>query len=305
MSSLITTGSVKRALMPGVRVWAGLDYKEHEQEYKELFETKRSDKAFEIEMTMGPTGLFTVKNQGGNVGSDSYSQGFKKEYTHVEYSSSLTLTHAAIVDNQYAEIAEYRAKQLGRAARITKETVAAAVPNLATDTAYVGADGLPLASTAHLMEKGGTYRNRPTSGTDLSEASLEQAVIDMADYRDGANKRIKVMPRKLVVPVALMFKAERILNSSNQNDTANNAINALRSKGLFSGGATMNHYLTDTNAWFVLTDIPNGLIHYQREDLRFADDVDVQSENVRFQAVERYSFGWTDPRCIYYNPGSS
>lgn len=302
--AIVNTGSLARALWPGVNAWVGLDYAELEQQYKEVFSTYGSSKNYEIDVTFGPTGLLTVKPEGQNITYDDFMQGFSKLYEHTVFASGFILTREEIDDNQYAELAQQRSKMLGRSARETKENVASNVLNRAFNSSYTGADGLELCSTVHLLEKGGTYKNELTTAADLSEASLEQACIDIMDFRDGANKLMAAQPRKLIIPRALSFEAERILKSVLQNDSAQNAINALRSKGVLPEGYRVNHYLTDTDAFFIMTNVPNGMKHFQRDSLEVKNDTDFDSENMKFKVRERYVFGWTDPRGIFGSPGA-
>lgn len=302
--AVIGTGSLSRSLMPGVNSWVGHEYKASEQQYKELFDLGSSEKNYEVDVTLSQTGLLVVKPEGQSIQYDDFAQGFVKTYTHLVYGSGFIITREEIEDNQYAELASARAKLLGRSAKETKENVHANVLNRAFNSSYTGADGLELCSTAHLLEKGGTYRNELTTAADLSEASIEQACIDIMDFRDGANKLIDCKPRKLVVPRALCFEAERILKSTLQNDTANNAVNALRSKGVLPEGYIVNYYLTDTDAWFILTDCPKGLRSLERRAMEVSNDTDFDSENMKFKVTERYSVGWTDPRGIFGSPGA-
>lgn len=302
--AVIGTGSLARSLMPGVNAWVGQDYADLKQQYKELFRTHNSSSNYEVDVSLSQTGLLVVKPEGQAIQYDDFAQGFVTTYTHLVYASGFIITREEIEDNKYQALTEKRSRLLGRSAKETKENVAANVLNRAFNSSYTGGDGLELCSTAHLLEKGGTYKNELTTAADLSEASLEQAAIDIMDFRDGANKLISANPRKLVIPRALCFEAERILKSSLQNDTANNSINALKSKGVFSEGYVINHYLTDTDAFFILTDVPDGLKHFERRALEVGNDTDFDSENMKFKVSERYSFGWSDPRGIFGSPGA-
>lgn len=302
--AVIGKGSLPRALWPGINKWAGADYNELKHQYKEIFQIDQSSKSYEIDATLSQTGLLRVKPEGSNISYDDFAQGFTQTYTHITYASGFIITREEIEDNQYMELAQKRAKFLGRSAKETKENVAANILNRAFNSSYTGADGVELCSTAHVLEKGGTYRNELATAADLSESSLEQMCIDIMDFRDGANKLINAKPRKLVIPRALCFEAERILKSTLQNDTANNAINALKSKGILPEGYVVNHYLTDSDAFFVLTDVPDGLKLFQRRALETANDSDFDSENMKFKVTERYSVGWTDPRGIMGSPGA-
>lgn len=302
--AIVGTGSLAKALWPGVNAFVGAAYKEGAHEWKEIFKSYKSEKNYEQDVTLAQTGLLSVKPEGQNIDYDDFKQGFIQTYTHVVFAKGFIITREHIEDNQYMELAQARASMLGKSAKETKERMAANILNRAFNSSYVGADGLELCSDAHLLEKGGTYRNELTTPADLSEAALEQMCIDIMDFRDGANKLINVMPRKLIVPRQLSFEAERILKSTLQNDTANNAINALKSKGILPEGYCVNRYLTDSDAFFVLTDIDNGLKHFERRALEVSNDTDFDSENMKFKVTERYSFGWTDPRGIYGSPGA-
>ena len=304
--SIINTGAIAKALWPGVNAWYGQSYNEHPLEFPEIFKETRSDKNFEEDVNVYGLGLATVKPEGEALNYGSMGQGFIKRYVHTTYAHGFILTREKIEDNQYMELAEKHTRALAFSMRQTKEIVAANVLNRAFNSSYTGADGLELCSTAHIRSKGGTYQNELTTAADLSEASLEQMCIDIADTRDDAGNYISLMPRKLVIPRNLMFDAERILKSTLQNDTANNALNAMRSKGVLPEGYCMNHYLTDTDAFFVLTNCPDGLKHFQRRDVDLnSRDTDFDTENVKFKASERYVFGWTDPRGIYGSPGAA
>lgn len=302
--AIINTGAIAKALMPGVNAWFGLSYNEYPAEYSEVFKMERSDRNFEEDVNHYGLGLAVLKPEGENIHYDSMAQSFVKRYVMEAYALGFIVSREAIEDNQYMELAEKRSKALAFSMRQTKENIAANVLNRAFNSSYTGADALELCSTAHLLAKGGTFRNELATSADLSEASLEQACIDIMDFKDDAGLRIAVMPRKLIVPKELCFEAERILKSSLQNDSANNAVNALKSKGVLPEGYSVNHYLSDTDAFFLLTNAQNGLKHFQRRDVAIEQDKDFDSENVKFKASERYNFGWTDPRGIFGSEGA-
>lgn len=302
--AIINTGAIAKALMPGVNAWFGLSYNEFPAEYSEVFKMERSDRNFEEDVNHYGLGLAVLKPEGENIHYDSMAQSFVKRYVMEAYALGFIVSREAIEDNQYMELAEKRSKALAFSMRQTKENIAANVLNRAFNSSYTGADALELCSTAHLLAKGGTFRNELATSADLSEASLEQACIDIMDFKDDAGLRIAVMPRKLIVPKELCFEAERILKSSLQNDSANNAVNALKSKGVLPEGYSVNHYLSDTDAFFLLTNAQNGLKHFQRRDVAIEQDKDFDSENVKFKASERYNFGWTDPRGIFGSEGA-
>lgn len=301
----IATGSLAKALWPGVNAFFGMAYKEHSPEYKEIFDIERSEKNFEEDVNVYGTGLASVKPEGENIKYDDMAQSWVKRYAHITYGLGFVITREAVEDNLYMKLAEQRSKRLAFSMRQTKENVAANVLNRAFNSSYTGADGLELCSTAHLLAKGGTFKNELTTAADLSEASLEQACIDIMDMVDDSGLKVNIMPRKLIVPTALCFEAERILRSSLQNDTANNALNALRSKGVLPEGHVVNHYLTDSDAFFIKTNCPDGMKMFQRRDVGMENDTDFDSENMKFKCTERYSVGWTDPRGIFGSPGAA
>lgn len=302
--AIISTGSIAKALWPGVNAWFGLAYNEHGMEYPDIFKMERSEQNFEEDVNVYGTGLAPVKDESANISYDEMAQGFVKRYVNITYGLGFIISREAVEDNLYMKLAEQRAKALAFSMRQTKENVAANVLNRAFNSNYVGADGLELCSAVHLKSKGGTFANELATAADLSEASLEQSVIDIMNHTNDAGLRINVMPEKLIVPTALCFEAERILKSNLQNDTANNALNALRNKGVLPGGYAVNHYLTDSDAFFIMTNCPDGLKHFQRRDMAIENDTDFDSENVKFKATERYVFGWTDPRGVFGSPGA-
>lgn len=302
--AIINNGSQSRALLPGVKEWFGMSYEAHPMEYKEIFEVISSTQNFERDVSHYGLGLAVVKPEGENISYDTMAQAFEKRYVHVTYGLGYILSREAIEDNLYIDLAEKRTKRLAFSMVQTKENVAANVLNRGFNNSYVGADGVELCSTAHLLAKGGTFRNRLATAADLSEASLEQCVIDLMDMRDDAGMRVSIMPQKLIIPKELCFEAERILKSNLQSDSANNALNALRSKGIFPGGVVLNHYLTDADAFFIKTNCPDGLKMYQRREVGIENDTDFDSENMKFKATERYSVGWSDPRGIFASPGA-
>lgn len=301
--AIISTGSRPKALWPGVNAWFGMGYGEHALQYADIFKTYQSEMNFEEDVNVYGTSLAVVKPEGENISYDEMGQGFLKRYTHVTVALGFILSREAMEDNRYMKLAEQQARALGFSMRQTKENMAANVLNRAFDSNYVGADGVELCSTAHLRSKGGTYANTLSTAADLSEASLEQCVIDIMGHTNDAGLRISVMPEKLIVPKELCFEAERILKSTLQNNTAENAVNALRSKGIFPGGYAVNHYLTDADAFFMTTNCPDGMKHFQRRALALENDSDFDSENMKYKASERYVFGWTDPRGLFGSPG--
>lgn len=302
--AVITTGAFGKALWPGVNTFWGQSYAEHTTEYTELFMTYKSAKAFEEDVGTSMFGLAAVKPEGQPITYDAAQQGFLTRYTHVEYALGFIITQIMIEDDQYAVIAKKRAQALAFTMRQTKEVVAANIFNRGFDSNFTGGDGLELYSTAHLNVAGGTWQNELTTAADLSEAALEQACIDIAKWQDDRGNQIALMPTKLCIPVDLMFEAERILMTPLRVDTANNDINALRAMGKFQNGVVVNHYFTDTDAWFLKTNALDGMKHFERRGAAFAEDNDFDTKNLKYSASERYSFGWTDPRGTYGSPGA-
>lgn len=301
---MINTGAISKALRPGVNAWFGLAYNRFPEQYKEIFDTYNSMMNFEEDVNVNGFGLAMVKPEGMALSYDSMQQGFLKRYVHVTYALGYVISREAIEDNLYIKLAQQRSESLANSMRQTKETVAANVLNRAFSNSYVGADGLELCSTAHLLSKGGTFSNKIATAADLSEASLEQALIDIAGFTDDAGLRMSARGMKLIVPRQLLFEAQRILKNTDRPNTAERDINAMVSLGMLPGGIVMNNYLTDSDAFFIKTDVAEGLKHYSRRALEIQDDSDFDTENVKFKASERFSFGWTDPRGIYGSPGA-
>jgi hypothetical protein len=297
----ITSGDFAKGLWPGLNSIFNDTYNEYPLECMEIFDSVNSNKAYEERLGFSGLGLAKVKPEGSSVSYDTMQQGFVQRTTNVVYALGYVITREARDDNQYAALGAARSKALARSMKQTKEIVAANILNRAFNNQYTGADGKELCSDQHVTKNGLTYQNELTTAADLSEATLEQMCIDIADLEDERGLKIAVMPRKLVIPRQLMFEAERILKSTLQNDTANNAINALKTKGVLREGYTVNHFLTDANNFWILTDIrgEDGLIMQKRTGLEFSNDTDFNSDNMKFKAYERYAFDWVDPRCIY------
>ena len=300
----INTGAIAKALRPGVNTWFGNMYARYPDEHKEIFDSESSSMNFEEDVNVHGFGLGVVKPEGEAVTYDTMQQGFLKRYIHIVYALGFIVTREAIEDNLYMKLAKSNSEALALSMKQVKETVAANVLNRAFNNTYTGADGLELCSTAHLLSKGGTFANELATAADLSEASLEQCLIDIAGFVDDANLKMQVKGRKLVIPRQLEFEASRILHSEYQNDTANNAINALYKGRYLPDGFCVNHYLTDTDAFFIKTDCPHGLRHFVRRSLMIDNDTEFDTDNMKFKASERYSFGWTDPRGIFGSPGA-
>jgi hypothetical protein len=297
--AIITTGSFAKALWPGINAWYGMQYDEHRVEYTDLFKTESSDKAYEEEVAVSGFGLAPKKAEAAGISYDTARQLFVKRYTNVTYGLGFIITREMYEDDLYSVIGKQRSRSLAFSMRQTKETVAGNIFNRAFNSSYTGGDGLELCSTAHVTA-GATFSNITNPASDLSTAALEQAAIDIMDFRDNRGLKISVQPRCLVVPTALAFEAQRILKSSLEHDTANNAINALKSMNVFPDGIKVNHYFTDANNWFILTNVPDGLKYFERRADDFSPgENDFDTENARYKATARYVFGWTDPRAVF------
>lgn len=302
MTGVINTGSVAKLLWPGLNAVWGKEYTEHPVEYRDLFDIESSDKAYEEELLMPGFGLAPIKEQGAAVQFDSTSQGYTSRYTAVAYGLGFIVTREAIDDNQYEKKALGSTKDLAFSFRQTKENVAANVYNRAFNTAYTGGDGKALIVSDHTIQ-GGTFSNVLAVAADLSEASIEDLSVQIMNAVNDRNMKISLMPKSLIVPTALTFEATRILKSQLQNDTANNAINALRAIGMFPEGVKINHYLTDTDAWFVRTNATRGMKMFERTSAEFSQDNDFDTSNLKYKGYERYSVGWSDPRGVFGSPG--
>jgi hypothetical protein len=301
--SATNTGNIAKLLWPGLNaIWG--EYKDHEMEYKALFDTQSSTKAYEEDQLIPGLGLAPIKTEGAATSYDTLSQGLTSRYTHLAYSLGFILTREALDDNQYKGKALKAMKMLARSFRQTKEIVAANVYNRGHSGSYLGADGKSLFATDH-PTLAGSQSNRLTTAADISEASVEDLVILMSNAVDERGLKIKLTPKSLNYPTALMFEATRILKSAGQNDTANNATNALRSMGLFTDGGKVNHYLDDTDAFYIRTDAEQGMVHFERTAPEFAQDNDFDTSNLKYKGYERNSFGWTDFRGAYSNGGGA
>lgn len=300
----ITTGSWAKAMWPGVNKFFGMKYNEYSPEWTEVFDKNTSTKAFEEEVSTTGLGLAQVKTEGAPIAYDTAEQGFVSRYTHTTYALGFIVTQEMFDDNLYMEIGLRRAQSLAFSIRQTKEVVAANVLNRAFNSSYTGGDGLELCSLLHKNKSGGTWANELATAADLSDTALEQACIDIAGFTNDRGLTIKVLPKKLIIPPDLEFEAARILKSIQQPGTANNDINAIRVLGKIPQGYCVNHFLTDADAWFIKTDIPDGLKLFQRKPMSFAMENDFDSSNAKFKSVERYSAGWSDPRGVYGSPGA-
>ena len=299
MAGIITTASHPKALWPGIKAWWGQVYDEHPEEYSKLFDSDTSRQNYEEDVQLTGFGLAPVKAEGSGVAYDSEIQGFTTRYTHVAYALGYIVTKEELDDNLYEQVSRRRAAALAMSFRQTKENIGANIYNRAFNPTYLGGDGVQLCSTAHTNTSGGTFANTPTVAADLSEASLEDALTALMGFQNDRGLLINVMPRSLIVARQNWWNANRILKSAYTPSTANNAVNVLVATNALPEGIVMNHYLTSPNAWFVRTNIQNGLKYYSRVGIQFDQDNDFDTMNAKAKGYERYSFGWTDPRAIY------
>src|SRR3990167_6186465 len=298
-----TSSSFAKALWPGVNAWYQMSYADHKEEWVKLFSKYTSERKFEEDVGYSGFGLASVKPEGTAITYDTEKQGFTSRYTHVTYGLGFVITRELFDDDLYDVAGQKKAKSLARSMRQTKETVAANVYNRAFNNSYTFADGLELLSDAHVNIAGGTYANELATAADLSEASLEQAVIDIGNLTDDAGLKIAVMPKVLLIPIDLMFEASRILKSDGRVGGADNDLNALKTMGVIPEIA-VNHWFTDTDAWFIRTNVTDGLKYFERRGDEFGMDNDWDTENAKFKATARYSFGWSDPKELFGSPGA-
>jgi len=301
----ISRAQLLKELLPGLNALFGLEYARYGEEHKEIYEVESSERSFEEETKLSGFSAAPVKNEGSAIAYDNAQEAFTARYNHETIALGFSITEEAVEDNLYDSLSARYTKALARAMAYTKQVKAATILNNAFSATAVYGDGVSLCSTAHPLVSGGTNSNRPTTGADLNETSLENAVIQIAAWTDERGLLIAAKPKKLVIPPALMFVATRLLETSLRVGTTDNDINALKNNGSIPEGYTVNHYLTDTNAWFLMTDVPNGLKHFVRTPLSNSMDGDFDTGNVRYKARERYSFGVSDPLGIFGSPGSS
>lgn len=301
--SIINSGSFAKALWPGVNAWYGKAYSEYPVEFTKLFDSFKSSRAFEEDVGISSFGLAVQKSEGGPISYDTERQAFITRYQHVTYALGFIITREIMEDDQYDVVGQRKAQGLAFSMRQTKEIVAANVYNRAFTAGYVGGDGVTLLNASHPLLAGGTFSNVIATASDLSEAALEQAVIDIAGYTNDRGLLIAVRPKSLIIPRQLMFEAKRILGSDGRVGTDNNDLNAIKNMGLIPE-TVVNHYLTDTDAWFIRTDAPHGMKYFERRGDSFDMDNDFDTENAKYKATARYSFGWTDPRGLYGSAGA-
>ena len=300
----ISRAQLVKELEPGLNALFGLEYKRYENEASQIFDNESSDRAFEEEVMLSGFGTADVKPEGSGVQYDDAQETYTARYTHETVALAFALTEEAVEDNLYDRISSRYTKALARSMATSKQVKGAAVLNNAFATSgYDGGDGESLCGNAH-PTLNGNQTNIPTTAADLSETSLEQALIDIASFQDERGLKIAAQGMKMIIPKELQFTAERIMKSQGRTGTADNDINALKSMGMVPQGFVVNHYLSDIDAWFIKTDVPNGMKHFVRAPLKTAMEGDFDTGNVRYKARERYSFGWSDWRGIYGNQGA-
>ena len=301
----ISRAQLLKELLPGLNALFGLEYARYGEEHKELYETETSERSFEEETKLSGFSAAPVKNEGSAIAYDNAQEAWTTRYNHETIALGFSITEEAVEDNLYDSLSARYTKGLARAMAYTKQVKAAAVVNNGFSAGYPGGDGVALFSTAHPLINGGTNANTPSTQVDLNETSLEAAVIQIAAWTDERGLLIAAKPKKLIVPPPLMFVAKRLLDTELRVGTTDNDINAIKQMGAIPEGYTVNHFLTDTNGWYLTTDVPNGLKHFIRSPLSQSMDGDFDTGNVRYKSRERYSFGWSDPLGIWGSSGSS
>ena len=300
----ISRAQLAKELEPGLNALFGMEYDRYENETAEIFETESSDRAFEEEVLIIGFGNAEVKTEGQGVNYDTASEGFTARYTHETVALAFALTEEAVEDNLYDRLGSRYTKALARSMAHSKQVKGANVLNNAFSSSYTGGDGLSLVNSAHTLAGGGTFSNRPSTYVDLNDTSLENALITVSTFVDDRSLILALQGTKLVVPPQQQFIAERILETPGLPFSADNDVNPIRSMGMVPQGYAVNHFLTDNDAWFLLSDCPDGLKHFERTPISTSMEGDFDTGNVRFKARERYSFGWSNPRAIYGSSGA-
>lgn len=300
----ISRAQLFKELLPGLNKLFGLEYARYPDEWTEIFSTETSDRSFEEEQKISGFGVAPVKLEGQAIQYDTAQESFLSRYTHETIAMGFAITEEAIEDNLYDSLSARYTKALARGMNYTKQVKGASVLNNAFSGSYLGGDGVALLSASHPLVNGAVNSNIPTVATDLNETALENAVIDIAAWTDDRGLLIAARPLKLIIPPQLQFEATRILETEQRVGTADNDLNALKNNGSIPQGYRINHFLTDPDAWFLMTDVPNGLKHFQRVALKTGMDTDFDTGNARYKARERYSFGWSDPLAIYGSAGA-
>lgn len=300
----ISRAQLLKELLPGLNALFGLEYKRYGEEHKEIYETETSERSFEEETKLSGFTAAPVKSEGAAISYDNAQEAWTSRYTHETIAQGFSITEEAIEDNLYDSLSARYTKALARSMAYTKQVKAASIINNGFNASYAGGDGVALFSTAHPLVSGGVNSNTQATPADLNETSLENAVIQIAAWTDERGLLIAARPRKLIIPPALQFVATRLLETELRVGTNNNDINALKNNGSIPEGYAINHFLTDTNGWYLTTDVPNGLKHFVRSPMATSMDGDFDTGNVRYKARERYSFGWSDPLGMFGSPGA-
>ena len=300
----ISRAQLLKELLPGLNALFGVEYATYGEQHKEIYETETSERSFEEETKLSGFSAAPVKNEGSAIAYDNAQEAWTARYNHETIALGFSLTEEAIEDNLYDSLSARYTKALARGMAYTKQIKAAAVLNNGFSSSYAGGDGQALFSASHPLVSGGTNSNIPSTPADLNETSLENAVIQIAQWTDERGLLIAAKPKKLVIPVQLQFVATRLLETELRVGTNDNDVNAIKNNGSIPGGYTVNNYLTDTNAWFLTTDVPNGMKHFVRTPLSNSMDGDFDTGNVRYKSRERYSFGWSDPLGMWGSAGA-
>ena len=300
----ISRAQLAKELEPGLNALFGLEYQRYEQEHAEIYDTENSERAFEEEVMLSGFGSAPVKSEGAAVAFDDANEAFTARYNHETIALAFSITEEAIEDNLYDRLSSRYTKALARSMANTKQVKAASVLNNAFDATITGGDGVSLCNASHPLTNGSTFRNQPSTAADLNETSLENALIDISGFVDERGLRVSVRGTKLIIPSNLQFIADRILESTLRPGTADNDINAVRNMGMLPEGYVVNHYLLDTDAFFIKTDAQRGFLHFERMPMSTKMEGDFDTGNMRFKARERYSFGFSDPRCVFGSQGA-
>ncbi len=300
----ISRAQLAKELEPGLNALFGMEYGRYENQHSEIYTTESSDRAFEEEVMLSGFGAAPVKQEGSGVSFDDANESFTARYNHETIALAFAITEEAVEDNLYDRISARYTRALARSMAHTKQVKAAAVLNNAFDSSVTGGDGKELCATDHPLITGGTFENEPSTAADLNETSLEDALISIAGFVDERGLKIALRGTKLIIPRQLQFTAERLMSSVLRSATSDNDVNAIRSMGMLPQGYTVNDFLTDTDAFFIMTDTPRGFLHFERTPLSTNMEADFDTGNMRYKARERYSFGFSDPRCVFGSPGA-
>ena len=300
----ISRAQLAKELEPGLNALFGMEYGRYENQHSEIYTTESSDRAFEEEVMLSGFGAAPVKQEGSGVSFDDANESFTARYNHETIALAFAITEEAVEDNLYDRISARYTRALARSMAHTKQVKAAAVLNNAFDSSVTGGDGKELCATDHPLITGGTFANEPSVAADLNETSLEDALISIAGFVDERGLKVALRGTKMIIPRQLQFTAERLMSSVLRSATSDNDVNAIRSMGMLPQGYTVNDFLTDTDAFFIMTDTPRGFLHFERTPLSTNMEADFDTGNMRYKARERYSFGFSDPRCVFGSPGA-